>query len=275
MSGRSSYQIIKLGASKHWWRDIYYLVLRSRWWSFFLLIFTTYIVINLLFATLYYYSPDSLVDNAHESFMTCFLFSVQTMSTVGYGFLRPSSSLGHMLMVVECILGVIFVAMITGITFAKFSRPRAKMLFSKSLLKTVFGGEEVLMFRVGNIRANRVLGAKIGLTAVIKNHQSQMRRLYAVTPLRDHTPVFELSWTVIIPLAKNLELQESLRADNPDFTLVVNIAGHDTDFSSDLIDSYNYKVEDLVEGSRFVDIVVEDTPERRTLDYSKFHDIQV
>jgi inward rectifier potassium channel len=276
MSSKRSYSINKIGIPRYLWRDVYFSILRSRWWVFFLFIFLVYLLTNCLFAGLYHLAPHSLVGDAQDSFTSSFLFSVQTISTVGYGYLRPASGLGHALMVVECIIGVIFVAMITGMTFAKVSKPQAKVLFSNNILKTSFEGKNVLMFRVGNLRANRVLGAVVDLTIVVPKdvgNGNTMRRLYTLKPIRSHTPIFELSWTIIIPLEDNSELEAALADPGIEFDIVANLRGHDTDFSSILSASHIYDRNDLELGSGFVNILKEHTRVRRELDYTKFHEI--
>ena len=134
-------------------RDLYYFLIQLSWKKFFGLILFLFLLINIIFSNFYYFSPNSL-NIQHPSWWDCFFFSVQTFSTIGYGVISPQSFAANIFVTFEAALGLISSAIITGIVFSKFSKPKARILFSKNILIQTINHKKVLSFRVGNHRAN-------------------------------------------------------------------------------------------------------------------------
>ncbi|MCA9692996.1 MAG: hypothetical protein KC636_25595, partial [Myxococcales bacterium] len=110
--------------------DFYHFVLSLRWWQFLSLASTVFIAVNALFAGLYLVEPGSITAPADDDFASSFFFSVQTMATIGYGGMAPATRFADVLVTIEAALGMMFTALITGLTFARFARPTARVLFS-------------------------------------------------------------------------------------------------------------------------------------------------
>lgn len=272
MRRRLSLLTEKIGGRKSFLGDIYFFVLRSKWWQFISLIFLWYLLVNLIFGFIYFIIPDSINPPGMDYFHFV-MFSVQTISTVGYGAMVPASQFGHVIMFIESILGIIFMALITGLSFAKFSRPEAKFIFSKNILLSQFAGQEGIIFRVGNRRANRVVDAVVKVSLIVPENSDTglIRRIHDLKLLRNSSPIFELSLTILIPLEDNPLLQKVLE-EGSGFSLVVNIKGNDLDFSSALFDSKLYDSSDLVRAVGFKNILSENAIGRSVIDYTKFHD---
>lgn len=136
-------------------KDLYHRLLSQRWATFWLLIFGAYFAINLFFACLFFALAPAGMEGlrAHEGwslFLECFFFSVQTLATIGYGRINPVGFLPNLLVTLEAFLGLMSVALGTGLLFARFSRPTSRVLFSDRALLNVHDGEEALQFRMAN-----------------------------------------------------------------------------------------------------------------------------
>src|SRR5262249_32666335 len=143
---------------------------------------------------------DCVVGARQGSFWDYFFFSVQTMATIGYGAMAPKTFYAHAIVSLEAMCGLFLLAITTGITFAKFARPTARVLFSRNALITKFDGKESLIFRVGNIRSNQILDASVQLYLLRDMTMPEgiaMRRFYPLAVERNASPLFIMSWTVI------------------------------------------------------------------------------
>ena len=153
-------EFLKLNTENWEWRDTYQWLLGLSWPRFAAFIAGVYIVINLLFATLYNLGGNSIAELRPGSFVDAFFFSVQTLATVGYGHMYPQTLYGHVVTTVEIIFGMFGLAVITGLIFVRFSRPTARILFSKSVVIGPLNGEPTLMLRVGNLRQQSMVEAE-------------------------------------------------------------------------------------------------------------------
>ena len=143
------------------WRDPYHWMVTLSWPLFFLWVGLLYIMVNAVFAAFYLLDRHSIL-NAHPgNFWDAFFFSLQTISTVGYGTFSPANFYAQVIMAIETWVGLLGLALVTGLMFARFSLPTARILFSEVALMSTFNGQLTFMFRVANKRANRILEAQI------------------------------------------------------------------------------------------------------------------
>ena len=132
-------------------RDVYQWLLALRWPQFAALVAAVYVALNLLFATLYSLDRESIAGSTGGSwFFDCFFFSVQTLATVGYGHMYPQTLYGHVISTIEIMSGIFLLAVVTGLIFVRFSRPVARIAFSRCLVISPLNGQLTLMVRVGN-----------------------------------------------------------------------------------------------------------------------------
>jgi inward rectifier potassium channel len=150
-------ELVKLNAKEFDWRDTYHFILTLSWPGFAAFVFGIYLLINLGFATLYNLDPHSVAEMS--SFFDAFFFSVETLATVGYGHMYPESLYGHLLTMLEIMVGLFGLAVITGLIFVRFSRPTARMHFSKVAVIAPFDGVPTLMIRLAN---------RIGIASIIE-----------------------------------------------------------------------------------------------------------
>src|SRR5271168_1164770 len=139
------YVFIKKGISRFDLRDPYHVAVTLSWPQFLIALLGLYLTVNVIFASLYSVVPGSITFARPGNFIDAFFFSFETLATVGYGEMYPHGLYGHMVSCAEIISGLAFTAILTGLTFVRFSRPRAKFVFAESPVVAVHDGIPTLM----------------------------------------------------------------------------------------------------------------------------------
>ena len=192
--------LLRVGLEEKWHRDLYHRLLTLSWLNFMLLSAVVYVAANVIFALLYFIQPGSIANAAPGSFLDAFFFSVETFATLGYGVLSPATVYANAIMTVETLVGIMTVALTTGVLFARVSRPTARVLFAKVAVVNVYNGQPALMVRMGNQRRSQIVQAEVSLT-VLRSEQTAegqfMRRFYDLPLARARTPVFAMTYTAI------------------------------------------------------------------------------
>ena len=257
-------------------RDLYFFALSTSWFNLIFLALFFYLLGNAFFAGIFTLLPRS-INGQTPTFVEAFFFSVQTMSTIGYGSLSPTGVTANLLVTLEAFTGLIMVAIMTGVFFAKLSKPHAKIRFSKNILLSNFNGERTLCFRIGNMRGNDIVEAKINVSALINEVTSEgekIRRIYNLRLRRSETPFFKLSWSIFhkideeSPLWHFDKVLESLSA------IMITVTGHDGTFSTTVYERHLYTQNDIVKDRYFVDIIRDHGPDNIEIDYSKFDELK-
>jgi inward rectifier potassium channel len=258
--------------------DLYHYFLTISWARFFALVSGIYVAVNTLFALLYWAEPGSIA-NSKGSYLEAFFFSVQTLSTIGYGGMAPNSLFANFLVMLEALTGLLGVALVTGITFAKFARPTARVLFADKIVLGPRDGVPHMMFRMANWRHNQVLEAQLRvlvLTTVRTAEGDRMRMPVELKLVRDRTAFFRLSWTAMhrideqSPFAGGKPAIEALRAEGSQIFLT--LSGLDGTLMQTVHAMRTYSLEDIVFDARFADVLLERPDGVREMDYSNFHD---
>ena len=259
------------------WRDLSHAALSATWPTFVAGSAAAFLAVNALFAFLFWLSPEALANVPPGSWLYYLYFSIETLATVGYGDIHPQTHYGHVVASLEMFVGIFYAAVLTGLVFNRFSRPKARILFAKAITLTVHNRQPTLMVRIANERHNAIASATAKLWYIRReiSHEGWMSRTFEELPLlRRESPAFLLSWTVYhvvddaSPLAglsvEDLNDREAL------FTLTVE--GHDESAAQVVRASRTYSASDLHVGKRYVDIL--EIGEDRVLhvDYSRFHD---
>jgi inward rectifier potassium channel len=257
-------------------RDLYYTLLTMTWRRFFAVVFAAYLVLNAAFAVGYDLLGDQIENAIPGSFADAFFFSVQTLATIGYGRLAPKGLASNVLVTVEALLGMVGLAVTTGLVYARFSRPKARLLFSRVAVIAPYEGVPSLMFRVANARGTQIAEARLKLVLVrteTTGEGDRVRRLHDLRLVRSEHSAFALTWTAIHPIDAHSPLagqdEGSLRASMSDF--VVSLTGIDDGLAQPIHARYAYTADDVVWGARFADILVA-SPERAVIDYARFHE---
>jgi len=259
--------------------DFYHYVLSRSWGAFFGVLGLLYLAVNVAFAALYLLVPGSIQGARPGSFEDAFFFSAQTLSTVGYGALSPANRYANALVVIESFTGLLATAMVTGVTFSKFARPRARVLFSKNLVVHRRDGVAHLEVRMANWRHNQILEAEVKMLLLvneISREGESLRRQIELPLVRDRSAFFWLTFTVMHPIVEGSPFHgegafERLKAR--DATLLVTIHGLDETLSQEIHARCLYQLDDVVRGARFADVIGADPDGTRVVDYTRFHDV--
>jgi inward rectifier potassium channel len=256
--------------------DLYHRLLTMPWTGFFSLLAVAYLAFNTAFALLYWFQEGSIA-NSDRSFANAFFFSVQTMATIGYGEMRPVTLYANLLVSVEVLLGLMGFALATGVIFARFSRPTARVMFSAVAVVTRHDGKPTLMFRAANQRANRILEAQVTVTLArneITAEGENMRRFYDLAAARSRTPLFVLSWSVMHVIDDSSPLSgatpDSLAGQQAQ--IIVTIIGLDETLSQTVHARHTYNASDILFGRRLANILTRGLGPTPVVDYSRFHD---
>jgi inward rectifier potassium channel len=269
--------IRRLGLRPHYLADAYHRLLAMSWPRFLLLVLLAYILGNGVFAAFYYLDTQGIENVRAGSFQDCFYFSVQTMATIGYGKMAPISTFAHLLVTLESLCGLMSTALMTGLVYAKFSRPTARILFSRIAVISMRDGVPSLQFRVSNERGNMIPEAQLGVV-IFRSERTQegesVRRFYDLPLVRNRSPVFALSWTAVHQIRADSPLfgqtRQSLEAVNAE--ILVTFTGIDGTLSQTVHARHAYRFTDLRWDERFVDLFGIDSRGRPFIDYRKFHE---
>lgn len=257
-------------------RDTYHLLRTTTWTRLLLLMAAFWIAINVVFATILYAGGAEIMNAAPGSFLDRFWFSVQTMATIGYGYMAPIDTLAHVVVTVESFLGILITATTTGLFFAKFSKPNAKVLFSNVAIIADHEGERMLMIRMANGRATAIVEANAKLTMTrdeTLHNGSRFRRVHDLALRRTTSPVFALSWTIFHPIDATSPLHGLTAAAlrNCLASLIVTFTGIDDSLATPVYTRRAYTWDDLRFDEEFFDILVDLPDGGRYLDFTVFH----
>jgi inward rectifier potassium channel len=257
--------------------DIYHNVLTASWPWFFVQLGAAFVVVNLIFATLYAVDRNGIINARPGSFADAFFFSVQTLGTLGYGAMAPRTLYTNLLVTVESFTGILTIALFTGIIFARFSRPFARVLFSRVAVVTSFDGVPTLMFRVANQRGEAIIDASVVVT-LARQHTTlegiTMRRFQELKLLRSSSSLFALSWTVMHPIDQDSPLYGLSPEDMAamDMEIVVMINGLDEILADRIYARHAYWWDEIIWNRRFVDVISLTASGHRLVDLTLFHD---
>ncbi len=273
--------IVKIGLNTRTFDDIYHLLMEASWKRLIVFIAAMYLGTNAFFAGLYVLAGDSINGAEKGSFSDAFFFSVQTLSTVGYGVMAPKGFIGSTLVTFEAFIGLLGMAMASGLMFSKFARPTARVIFSSKMIVTTRDGKPCLVLRMANGRANNEIVEATLRISVLKPEVTaegeRMRRFHDLALVRSQTPLFTLTWLVIHVIDEQSplfgETDASLHAMNARF--IVTLTGIDSTFAQTVHARTSYFAGDVVWGGRFVDVTSQLPDGRLQVDYTKFNDVVV
>jgi inward rectifier potassium channel len=270
------FEIPNMGAWHTYWRDPYHLFLTIPWLGFVAAIVVAYLSINTVFALLFLLGGNCLEGARPGSFTDAFFFSVQTLASIGYGAMHPITFYANCVVTAESIISLLLVAVVTGLAFARFSHPIAKVLFSNTAVIAPYNGTPTLMFRIANERQNMIVEAQLQVYLLVDEVTKEgqfMRRVMELKMLRQRTPALSLTWTAMHSIDVHSPLyghdENSLTAINAQ--IQVAIVGIDEAVSYTISARHTYSSQELLFDRRFVDIVVPQANGDRHIDYRHFH----
>lgn len=275
---RKQLRVVRTGHKFHPWEDVYHLLLTLGWGKFWAIVILGYGVANLIFACLYLIEPGGIANAQPGSFTDAFFFSVQTIATIGYGAMHPVKPWTQFLTAIEALVGLMGFSGATGLMFARFSRPTARVRFSRSILMTSHQGQPTLMFRMANRRQNQIIEAQVRVVLIedtITTEGQYLRKLTDLQLQRSQSPMFALSWLVMHAIDANSPLYgRSLESfHQKDAMFVVSLTGLDDEMSQTVHARHLYTSDDLLENYQFVDILSRDVDGAVRVDYRLFDDV--
>ena len=259
--------------------DLYHSLVTASWPGLIARIALAFTIANLIFATGYYF--DQGIENVRShDFIDMFFFSVQTMATIGYGKMEPVTLFSNILVSIEALTGLLALALMTGLVFSKFSRPTARIRFTRYAVIGPRDGVNSLMIRAANMRANRIFEATIHVVLARQEMTVEgdtIRRLYDLETTRSRSAMFALSWTAVHQIVEGTPLfgatRESIAPSSPE--LIVSIVGLDETFSQTVHARHTFQLDEIVWGARFADVLVLHPDGSRSVDYDHFDDIEM
>jgi len=273
----ADYEIRVVGGRPTPLRDFYHALLEFPWWAAIATISGAFLVANALFA-MAYLLVGGVEHAAPGSFRDAFFFSVQTMGTIGYGAMFPSSTAANAVVVVESIVSLLLTALSTGLVLAKVSRPTARVVFTRHAVISPFDGMPTLMFRLGNERGNQIVDAKIRVALYRTERTSDGRthyRLLELQLLRAQALSLSRSWNVLHPIDETSPLRSETPASlmAKEVELQVMVIGLDDITMQTVHASHRYFAKDILWGARLADVLSETPDGHLLLDLRRFHDV--
>ena len=240
--------------------NFYLFLLDTTWPRFIAVVAAAYLVVNVLFASLFIAAGTEHLSGADTNtglgpFASAFFFSVHTLTTVGYGSMYPIGFAANIIAALEAMTGLMGFALGTGLMYGRFSRPSAKIVFSDVMLVAPYQEGASLQFRIANERDNVLLEleAKVLMMYVDKTEDEPRRKFVDLTLERPTVYFFPLTWTVVHPIVADSPIfgktADDLKQMEAEFLILVK--GFDDTFSQTVNARYSYRHEELVWGARF------------------------
>lgn len=262
-----------------YWRDPYHLLLAIPWVGFVGAIALLYLTINVVFALAYLAGGDSIANAQPGSFLDAFFFSVQTFASIGYGAMYPQTPYANTCVTLEALTSLVSIAMLTGLSFARFSHPTTRVLFSQVAVITPYEGTHTLIFRAANQRHNHILEAQLRVYLIRDEVTAEGKFILKIHDLkltRSINPSFIATWMVMHPVDESSPLygttQESLAATKSIIT--VSLSGLDETLAQMVHARHVYTAEEILWNRQFVDIIHYTNDGQRYIDYSYFHEVE-
>ena len=272
-------QIETSGLPQRPWQDLYHIFMTLSWPRLFASYAGFFALFNLAFAAVYQLQPAGIANLSPAGYWGRFFFSVETLATVGYGDMHPQTVYTHLVASVEIFTGLMSLALITGMMFARFSRPTARILFSSHAVIREFDGKRTLMFRAANERQNVILEATAQLRLIRDERTSEgfrFRRIYDLPLRRSEQPVFLYGWSLmhVIDEASPLAAADFESLNSTRAFLLLTIGGIDETTGQTLMSRHEYHASCIRWNHTFADIFMTGEDGIDRFDYSKFHDVE-
>ena len=270
--------VVAYGMPPMGWRDIYHHALEVNWPTFFAALALVFLTLNAVFAGLYALGDASIANQSPPGFAGAFFFSVETLATVGYGDMHPQTTYAHVIATLEIFIGMSGIAMATGLVFARFSRPRAKIMFARNVVVRSLNGKRTLMLRAANARQNVIAEATARLRLMQDERSPEGYLIYKIRDLkleRSEHPIFLLGWVMMHVIDETSPLHnataESLAAG--DALLLLTIEGADETAAQTVQARYSWRHDAIRWNHRYVDLI-RDEDGVTSVDYNNFHRIE-
>lgn len=270
-------EIITEGLHLSFWADISHRCMTASWPAFITGAVLVFITFNAVFALFYWIGNQPIANVPGGAYIDYIYFSIETLSTAGYGDMHPQTHYGHFVAAVELFTGIFSMSLMTGLIFARFSRPKARLLFADHPVVTNHDGKPTLMLRLANERHNIISNATAKLWAfknIVSMEGETLRRFYELQLTQNQNPGLALSWTLYHVLDETSPLYQT-NADDLEaskVTLVVVVTGYDVVAAQTVHARKTYDHADVRFGHRYADIIDASDDGRLRVDYGRFHE---
>ena len=263
LNADGSFNVERTGTSILTSLNPYHTLLSMSWSTFLALVLLLYFLSNVVFGALYAsFGPEALVDTSStptsDLFVRGFFFSVQTFATIGYGTIHPVGVIPNLLVTIESYYSLLANALITGVVFARFARPTAKVVFSDVAVVAPYRGITGLMFRIVNGRNNQLieLEAKVMIARFVNENGRTVRRFDILELERRKVTFFPLAWTVVHPIEEDSPLFGLSHQDlvATDAEILILLTGIDETFSQTVHARSSYKPDSILFGRKFANL---------------------
>ncbi len=269
-------EIITEGLHLNFWADISHRCMTASWPAFIGGAALVFVAFNAVFAVLYWIGDQPISNVPDRAYIDYLYFSIETLSTAGYGDMHPQTHYGHFIATVELFTGIFSMSLMTGLIFARFSRPNARLLFADNPVISSHEGKPTLMVRLANERHNIISNATSRLWLfrnIVSMEGQSIRRFYELPLVRNESPALALSWTLFHVIDEQSPLYgldaADLEASNASLVLVVS--GYDVVAAQTVHARKSYDYSDIRFGHRYADILGNAEDGRLRIDYGKFH----
>lgn len=247
--------------SRGGFQNVYQKLIELKTFHFFLLVLVAFVLINLIFATTYFLIGIENLNGMPagsdmEHFMSCFYFSAQTFTTVGYGAIAPRGALTSSLSALEALLGLMAFALATGLLYTRFSRPKARLVFSNNAIIAPYKEGKALMFRFANERTNVLMNMSAQVIMAIRESDDvkSNRKFYDITLDPDQVMFLALSWTLVHEINNESPLADITYEQmlNRDAEFLILISGYDDSFNQTIHCRHSYTADEIIVGAKFI-----------------------
>lgn len=267
-------EMVKRGVARHDLSDPYHLAVELSWKQFALAFVALELGVNTVFALLYLASPGCVENMRPGSFSDAFFFSIETLATVGYGHMAPATFYGHAVSALEILCGLVFTAIMTGLLFVRFSRPRARILFADQAVVTTRNGLPTLMVQIANARTTLLTNAVARLGAVLQEEGAEghrLRHLHDLALSNANLSLFPMTWTVMHEIDENspLAVYDADSFKESDARLVLTIEARDHVVGAAIHDLRIYTEAEVLFGMHYSEAVTLDEQLRPVADLTR------
>jgi inward rectifier potassium channel len=255
-----SFNVRRTGTGRFSTLNIYHYSLTMSWKAFLGLVLLLYFVSNLVFGLLYSaFGQDALVDTSstpfENLFVRAFFFSVQTFATIGYGTIHPVGFMPNLIVTIESYYSLLANALITGVVFARFARPTARIIFSESAVVAPYREMTGLMFRIANSRNNQLIdvNAQVAFSRFCEENGKIVRKFDLLNLERSNVSFFPLAWTIVHPIDESSPVFGMTESDfeRIDAELLILLTATDETFAQTVHTRTSYKAREVVFGHKF------------------------
>ncbi|MFL5282959.1 MAG: ion channel [Rhodopila sp.] len=272
--GRKEFGLAKRGVPRFDLRDPYHIAFTLPWPLFITATLAGWLALNLVFALLYVLSPGAIGNARPGSFGDAFFFSIETLATVGYGVMAPATTYGHVVSALEIVVGMTFTAILTGLLFVRFSRPKARIMYAEDAVVCTRDGRPVLMLRIASGRLTVMTNVQVRLFVLLYGRNadgSLVRRIHDMPLQESRQPILLMPWTLVhvIDAASPLHGFDAEALVRTDAWLFLAVEARDHVLSAMVHDVKAFPASQVRFGMRYAEAVMPDAAGRTVIDLSR------